>query len=156
MHNYNPFDWYWIVSGDETRFWSSATGAFVATLPDGADLTRIGSEGDLTDVLAVYGLPGPLPRPYWLYKSTFIRRMTLAEAELFEAGIIAQPAWMRLLYNSVEYFVSSDALIQALNAELAFALGELLGDPLAGQARADDLLGPPTVQEAAALTPQTA
>lgn len=96
------------------------------------------------------------PNVYRLYKSTFIRRMTMAEAELFEAGIIAQPAWMRLLYNSVEYFVSSDALIQALNAELAFALGQLLGDPLAGQARADELLGPPTVQEAAALTPETA
>jgi hypothetical protein len=96
------------------------------------------------------------PNVYRLYKSTFIRRMTMAEAELFEVGIIAQPAWMRLLYNSVEYFVSSDALIQALDAELAFALGEMLGDPLAGQARADELLGPPTVQETAALTPEAA
>jgi hypothetical protein len=110
----------------------------------------------LGNTIPPYVPPVQVPGPYWLYKSTFIRRMTLAEAELFEAGIIAQPAWMRLLYNSVEYFVSSDALIQALDAELAFALGEMLGDPLAGQARADELLGPPTVQETAALTPEAA
>lgn len=102
------------------------------------------------NVIAPY-LPPDGSVVYRLYKSTFVRRMSIAEAELFESGILAQPAWMRLLYNSVEYFVSSDALIQALNAELAFALGELLGDPLAGQVRADELLGPPTVQEAAAL-----
>lgn len=57
---YNPFDWHWIVGGDESRYWSSAAGAYVEELPEGVGVTRIASEAELTDVLAVYGLRGPV------------------------------------------------------------------------------------------------
>ena len=57
---YNPYDWFWIVGGDESRYWSSATAAYVDVLPDGAGVTRIGSESELSAVLAVYGLRGPI------------------------------------------------------------------------------------------------
>lgn len=57
---YRPHNWFWIVNNDETRFWSSAAGAYVQTLPQGAGVTRIGSEEELTQVLAVYVLPGPV------------------------------------------------------------------------------------------------
>lgn len=62
MSIYNPFDWYWAVGSDESRFWSSAAGSYVGALPGGAGVTRILNEVDLTDVLAAYGLPGPLTR----------------------------------------------------------------------------------------------
>lgn len=57
---FNPADWYWIVAGDESRFWSSAAGAYIAALIDDAGVTRIASEDELTDVLAAYALPGPI------------------------------------------------------------------------------------------------
>ncbi|AZO54871.1 MULTISPECIES: hypothetical protein [unclassified Mesorhizobium] len=57
--NYNPCDWYWIVGNDESRAWSSVAGTYVDALPEDAGITHIVSEDELTDVLAVYGLPGP-------------------------------------------------------------------------------------------------
>lgn len=60
MIAYTPHDWHWIVDKDESRFWSSATGSYVATLPDGVGITRVVSEEELAEVLAVYGLPGPV------------------------------------------------------------------------------------------------
>lgn len=59
MSDYNPYDWFWIVGGDETKFWSSAAGSYVAELPTGAEVTRIASEEELSLVLAQYGLHGP-------------------------------------------------------------------------------------------------
>jgi hypothetical protein len=56
---YTLFDWYWEVGGDDSRFWSSATGAYVTELPAGAGLTLIDTEENLNQVLAAYGLPGP-------------------------------------------------------------------------------------------------
>lgn len=57
---FNPSNWFWIVGGDEHVFWSSAAGSYIDELPDDAGVTRIASEAELNDVLAVYGLPGPL------------------------------------------------------------------------------------------------
>jgi hypothetical protein len=57
-----PENWFWIVGGDESRFWSSAEGAYVGVLPEGAGVTHIVNEQELTDVLAAYGLPGPVVR----------------------------------------------------------------------------------------------
>lgn len=56
---YTPRDWYWIVGGEETRWWSSAAGAYLSEVPDGAGVTRIANEDELDDVLAAYGLVGP-------------------------------------------------------------------------------------------------
>lgn len=55
-----PEDWFWIVGDDETRFWSSAAGAYVDTLPEGAGVTRIASEAELWAVLAEQA-PDKLP-----------------------------------------------------------------------------------------------
>jgi len=58
--NYDPADWYWIVAGDESRWYSSAAAAYVA--PDQAFLdggnrpTRIANEDELWDVLADAGV----------------------------------------------------------------------------------------------------
>ena len=60
MNIYDPNDWYWIVGGDENRFWSSATKAYVDTLPNDAGVTRIASEAELWDVLASQA-PSRLP-----------------------------------------------------------------------------------------------
>jgi CTP:molybdopterin cytidylyltransferase MocA len=62
MGEYDPFDWYWIVGGDDSRFWSSKAGAWVDEMPDGAGVTRIASEAELDEVLAAYGLLGPTAR----------------------------------------------------------------------------------------------
>lgn len=61
MYDYDPSDWYWIVGGDESRFWSSQAGAYVAELPEGAGVTRIANEFELIDVLVGAGLPGNAP-----------------------------------------------------------------------------------------------
>lgn len=56
-----PFDaraWFWIVDSDESRAWSSAASAYVATW-DADRTTRIDSEQSLSDVLRPYGLRGP-------------------------------------------------------------------------------------------------
>jgi hypothetical protein len=62
MQTFNPFNWFWIVGGDGSCFWSSATGVYVDTLPVDAGVTRIVSEDELTDVLAEYRLSGPVQR----------------------------------------------------------------------------------------------
>lgn len=59
--SYTPRNWYWIVGGDETRFWSSAAGGYVGALPQGAHATQVESEAVLTAVLRNHNLPGPLP-----------------------------------------------------------------------------------------------
>jgi hypothetical protein len=61
-----PRAWFWKV-GSLPGFWSSEIGAYVDELPEGWSLdgdglrpTRIASEAELTDVLANYGMPGPM------------------------------------------------------------------------------------------------
>lgn len=61
MTDHNIYDWHWIVGSDDTRYWSSATGAYVEALPEGAGVSRIAAEAELNEVLAAYGLPGPIP-----------------------------------------------------------------------------------------------
>lgn len=64
---YAPSNWYWIVNGDETKVYSSATGDYVPVsdeayqewLADGTLPTRIANEAELSDVLRPYGLNGP-------------------------------------------------------------------------------------------------
>jgi len=81
---YNPFDWFWIAGGDETRFWSSDAGTYVDTMPEGAGVTRIATEEELAAVLAVYGLPGPV--------DVVPERVSPAQAEIVlyhhDAGIL--------------------------------------------------------------------
>lgn len=68
-----------------------------------------------------------------LYKSTFIRRMSIAEAASMYEILEAEEPWMKLLYNATDYFLVSDALIGYLHLILAEEFGE---------DRADELLTP--------------
>lgn len=62
--NYDPSNWYWIVAGDQSRAYSSASGDYVpvsdaiyqAWLTAGNAPTSIASEAELGDVLAAYSL----------------------------------------------------------------------------------------------------
>jgi hypothetical protein len=106
----------WVRSSTAQIGWGYSDGAFVPPPPP-----EVNTE----------------PQPYRLYKSVFIRRLVKDEekdeAEIME-GVLAQAdAQLRLLFNSVEYFVSDDPLF----ATLKVAVGAALGDP-----RADELLAP--------------
>jgi hypothetical protein len=59
MYNFNVQDWYWIIGGDTSRAWSSASRSYVNQW-DNAKATRIASEQELGVVLRGYGLVGPL------------------------------------------------------------------------------------------------
>lgn len=91
---YNPSDWHWRIGSDESRYWSSAAGAYVETLPDGAGITHIASEAELDEVLAAYGLLGPTARR--------TLRKSLVQARLIEAGLM-DAAYAALMGNPV-YF----------------------------------------------------
>lgn len=84
------------------------------------------------NVIPEYAEP-PIPTLTKLYKSTFIRRMTSAEATAMEQALQAEDAWLRMLYHSIEYFMMDDALIMYLHMTLSGAFGET---------RADELLEP--------------
>jgi hypothetical protein len=83
------------------------------------------------NVIPPYVPPEPPPATYRLFKSVFISRLTEQEAVAMEAVLAAADAKLRLMFNSVEYFVSDDPLFATLHTAVAAALGE---------ARADELL----------------
>jgi hypothetical protein len=64
MKTYDPFNWYWIVAGNEAQAFSSTAGnyvsaddaAFVAWKSDGTTPTRILNEAELGEVLAPYNI----------------------------------------------------------------------------------------------------
>lgn len=66
-----------------------------------------------------------VPPSYRLYKSVFISRLNEGtnEPEVMEATLAAAPAKLRLLFNSVEYFVSDDPLFYDLYEAIASVLG---------------------------------
>ena len=57
-----------------------------------------------------YVAPEPEPEAYRLFKSVFIRRLTSDEAVTLEAVLAQADAKLRLMFNSVEFFVSDDPL----------------------------------------------
>jgi hypothetical protein len=59
FEGYDPRDWHWIIGGDASRAWSSATAGWVSRWP-AERVTRIASEAELSEVLRGYGLRGPL------------------------------------------------------------------------------------------------
>jgi hypothetical protein len=71
MKEYNPFNWYWAVNGDETKVYSSATGnyvpvgnaTYIAWAADGTMPTKIDSEINVGGVLAAYypDITRPIP-----------------------------------------------------------------------------------------------
>lgn len=67
----------------------------------------------------------PSEPAYRLFKSVFISRLDDLgnEPEIMEATLAAAPAKLRLLFNSVEYFVSDDPLFLDLYEAVASVLG---------------------------------
>lgn len=65
-----------------------------------------------------------------LYKSTFIRRLTASEATALETVLNEEEAYIRLLYQSVEWFDVADALIGYLHMTLEMAYGKERADAL--------------------------
>lgn len=61
--------------------------------------------------------------PYYLYKSTFIRRVTNEEASTMRGVLNAATDKLQMLYDAVEYFVSDDLLFNELMAATSHALG---------------------------------
>lgn len=64
----------------------------------------------------------PSLQPYRLYKSVFISRLTSPEAETMEAVLADADAKLRLMFNSVEYFVSDDPLFTTMFDAIGAAL----------------------------------
>lgn len=98
-----------------------------ADTPDAwAELLSWGEGNTIADYLA------PSPPAYRLFKSVFIARLDEEqnEPETMEATLAAAPAKLRLLFNSVEYFVSDDPLFAELHASVALALGAQRADQL--------------------------
>jgi hypothetical protein len=93
-----------------------------------------GEYGPRVNTIPPYTPPQPdADAPYRLFKSIFINRLTEAEAATMEAVLAAAEPKLRLMFNSVEYFVSDDPLFATMHAAVAAALGET---------RADELLAP--------------
>lgn len=100
---YDPFNWYWIVGGDEGRAWSSSASAYVLQWPNDS-ITRISSEEDLSEVLAAYSLKGPVPivpKSVTLYQG----RAALIEAGLFDQvkAAVLSLGEDSLAYQAFEY-----------------------------------------------------
>lgn len=82
---FNPTDWYWIVAGDETRVYSSATGnyvqptnpAYVAWRASEGVPTRIASEEELGEVLAPYSVRPVASNVLDGYQDTQARKLTI-------------------------------------------------------------------------------
>lgn len=131
---FTPDAWFWIVAADETRFWSSAIGAYVAELPDGSPVTRILNEEELTDVLKQYGLPGPIvPALTVIPKNLIWSRATNEEAELMENALQSQPVRLRRIYEGATFISTEDELYGVLRSAL---------EALFGSERAGELLQP--------------
>lgn len=85
MKAYNPADWYWIVNGNETKVYSSASGDFVRTddatyvewLSDGTVPTRIANEAELGEVLADYQIRPTAANVLDGYKDKHSRKITI-------------------------------------------------------------------------------
>lgn len=97
--------------------------------------------------------PPALPGPHKIYQQTIWSRTTGAEAVTLKAALDQAEVKFQMLFNSSDFFVSDHPMFALLHWTIAVALA-IEGEP--NVARADDLLGPPTVQEAAALTQETA
>lgn len=106
---------------------------FVPDVPENAFRQLITDWEAEGNTIPAYVPPTGTPTAYQLYKSIFINRLTEAEAVTLEAVLAAADAKLRLMFNSVEYFVSDDPLFATLHAAVAGALGET---------RAEELLAP--------------
>lgn len=83
--SYDPFNWYWMVGGNEAQAFSSASGnyvqaddaTFVAWKSDGTAPTRILNEAELGEVLAPYNIRPVHANVLDGYQDTQARKLTL-------------------------------------------------------------------------------
>jgi len=83
--DYEPKNWYWVVAGDETKAYSSATGDYVqadnatyrAWRAAGGVPTRIANEAELGEVLAPYVLRPTASGVLDAYKNTQAVKITV-------------------------------------------------------------------------------
>ncbi|AWC25353.1 hypothetical protein CO731_04848 [Aminobacter sp. MSH1] len=119
---YSPENWFWIVGGDERRYWSSEAVAYVKALPKGAGVTRIASEDELTDVLSVYGLTGPIYRVPDRVTARQFKLQLLAEGLLdhVEGWVASQGKAIQLAYDNSGTFARDESMMQAGFKALGF------------------------------------
>ncbi|WP_245511611.1 MULTISPECIES: hypothetical protein [unclassified Mesorhizobium] len=117
-----PRDWFWFVGGDETRAWSSAAAAYVDAIPEDAGVTHIVSEDELTDVLAVYGLPGPTVRIPESVSARQFKLQLLAAGllEQVEAFVASQGDDVQIAYDNSGTFVRTEPMMASGFAALGF------------------------------------
>lgn len=98
---FDPYHWFWVVGGDLSRAWSSAASAYVVAYSMDR-LTYIDSESSLADVLAPYGLVGPVP---WVPKTvTALQGMRAIKA----AGLVpAFLAWKGALDPVTDFEITA-------------------------------------------------
>ncbi|WP_245418601.1 hypothetical protein [Mesorhizobium sp. WSM3864] len=124
--NYNPRDWSWIVGDDESRAWSSAAAAYVVPPPT-ENVTRIASEDELTDVLAVYGLPGPKVRVPNSVSARQFKLQLLAAGllEQVESFVASQGAAVQIAYDNSGTFVRTEPMMAVGFAALGFTAEQI-------------------------------
>lgn len=91
MITFNPRAWYWFIGADASRVWSSAANAyvpatdagFVAFAAAGNPVSRVGSEAELLEVIAVVA-PGLVP----LFPSSLIAYAARRRYEKETGGIV--------------------------------------------------------------------
>lgn len=137
MAEYDPHDWFWIIRGDASRAWSSAAGAYLTEYP--ADrLTLIDSEQSLTDVLRLYGLPGPAPSAADVKAEAQRRIIVLTGAADLQSCLIKQLNANMRANELNDKRVSGGELTPEEEAEAA-ALRALAGGIKAIRARSNEI-----------------
>ena len=127
LPTFNPACWFWIVGGDESCFWSSAAAGYVDALPADAGMTRIASEDELTDVLAAYGLPGPIVRVPVSVSARQFKLQLLAAGLLdqVEAFVASQGRAVQIAYENSGSFVRTEPMMAAGFARLGIGAAEV-------------------------------
>jgi hypothetical protein len=119
--SFDPVDWFWRVAG-RTGYWSSAAAAYVETLPDGAGLTHIASEIELSEVLAPYGLKGPAVIVPERVTSRQFKLQLLAAGLLdqVETWVAAQDQAVQFAYANSGTFLRTEPMMQTGFQALGF------------------------------------
>lgn len=121
---YTPDNWFWTINGDTSRYWSSASAAYVAVLPENAGITNIDSEASLWGVLRDQ-FPAGLP----LDQRSVLK--SIVQARIIAAGKMPQ-AYSALTANSVYFarWFAPDRPVVNCNDPDAVGLVQALGlDP---------------------------
>ena len=123
---YTPEDWYWQVAG-RSDYWSSATAAYVETLPEGAAFTPIASEMELSEVLAPYGLAGPAVIVPERVTSRQFKLQLLAAGLLdqVEAWVGQQEQAVQIAYANSGTFLRTEPMMQTGFTALGFTSDQI-------------------------------